>query len=66
MSSIWKDLLFLHGHLLHKDDLEWRAETAAAETPDAEAAEAPTARDRKKAAALACCAVVWPRIMAPH
>ena len=66
MSSIWKDLLFLHGHLLHKDDLEWREETAAAETPDAEAAEAPTARDRKKAAALACCAVVWPRIMAPH
>ena len=68
MSSIWKDLLFLHGHLLHKDDLEWRAETAAPETPDAEAAgtaEAPTARDRK-AAAMACCAIVWPRIMAPH
>jgi hypothetical protein len=65
MSSIWKDLLFLHGHLLHQDDLEWREEPAAAETPDAEAAEAPTARDRK-AAALACCAVVWPRIMAPH
>ena len=68
MSSIWKDLLFLHGHLLHKDDLEWRAETAGPETPDAEAAgtaEAPTARDRK-AAAMACCAIVWPRIMAPH
>ncbi|MGB3269429.1 MAG: hypothetical protein WBA65_05685 [Rhodanobacter sp.] len=65
MSSIWKDLLFLHGHLLHKDDLEWRAETAPAETPVAEAAEAPTASD-KKAAALACCAIVWPRIMAPH
>jgi hypothetical protein len=65
MSSIWKDLLFLHGHLLHKDDLEWRAETAAPEAPDAEAAEAPAAGDRK-AAALACCAIVWPRIMAPH
>lgn len=65
MSSIWKDLLFLHGHLLHKDDLEWRAEATATETPDAEAAEAPAAPDRK-AAALACCAIVWPRIMAPH
>lgn len=65
MSSIWKDLLFLHGHLLHKDDLEWRAETANTETPDDEAAEATTTRDAK-AATLACCAAVWPRIVAPH
>lgn len=28
MSSIWKDLLFLHGHLVHKDDLIWGADTA--------------------------------------
>jgi hypothetical protein len=31
MSSIWKDLLFLHGHLLHRQDLEWAAETAPAQ-----------------------------------
>ena len=66
MSSIWKDLLFLHGHLLHKDDLEWRAATEAEDkTAEAEATEAAGARERK-AAALACCAVVWPRIVAPH
>jgi len=65
MSSIWKDLLFLHGHLLHKDDLEWRAETPAADTADTEAVEAPVSRDAK-AAELACCAAVWPRIVAPH
>ncbi|CAM5636149.1 hypothetical protein [Rhodanobacter lindaniclasticus] len=65
MSSIWKDLLFLHGHLLHKDDLEWRQDSAALETPDPKPAETPDTRDGK-AAALACCAAVWPRIAAPH
>lgn len=28
MNSIWKDLLFLHGHLLHQDDLAWRRDIA--------------------------------------
>lgn len=31
MNSLWKDLLFLHGHLLHQQDLEWSAETAPAQ-----------------------------------
>lgn len=65
MSSIWKDLLFLHGHLLHKDDLEWRTETPAADTADPAVAEAAASRDAN-AAALACCAAVWPRIVVPH
>ena len=65
MTSIWKDLLFLHGHLLHKDDLEWRADTAAVQTPEANTAEAPAA-PAVKATTLACCGVVWPRIVAPH
>ena len=26
MSSIWKDLLFLHGHLVRQQDLEWRVD----------------------------------------
>jgi len=65
MSSIWKDLLFLHGHLLHKDDLEWRTESPATDTADSAAAKTPASRDAK-AAALACCAAVWPRIVVPH
>ena len=65
MSSIWKDLLLLHGHLLHKDDLEWRTDTPAADTADPAVAEASASRDAK-AAALACCAAVWPRIVVPH
>jgi hypothetical protein len=41
MSSIWKDLLFLHGYLQARDELSWRADaqpekalpTAAATPP---------------------------------
>ena len=29
MSSIWKDLLFLHGHLVRQQDLEWRVDATA-------------------------------------
>ena len=65
MSSIWKDLLFLHGHLLHKDDLAWREEATTPAAPDTKPAEAPVTRDGK-AVALSCCAAVWPRIVAPH
>ena len=28
MTSIWKDLLFLHGHLVNRDDLIWSSEAA--------------------------------------
>ena len=28
MSSIWKDLLFLQGYLVRKEDLVWRSDTA--------------------------------------
>jgi hypothetical protein len=31
MSSLWKDLLFLHGHLLHEQDLQWHADIAPAQ-----------------------------------
>jgi len=31
MSSIWTDLLFLHGYLIRKEDLAWRADTARAQ-----------------------------------
>lgn len=65
MTSPWKDLLFLHGHLLHRDDLEWRAEAAAATTPATEAGK-PADAATSKAAALTACASVWPRIVVPH
>ncbi|EIM00767.1 hypothetical protein LRK24_02515 [Rhodanobacter denitrificans] len=65
MHSLWKDLLFLHGHLLHKDDLDWHPEPEPAPDPASDATgsghAAKTARH-----ALACCASVWPRIMSPR
>lgn len=68
MSSIWTDLLFLHGYLIRKDDLAWRKDaqdTQAAQTPGKDVAE-PANVAKTKAAALACCASVWPRIMTPR
>ena len=60
MNSLWKDLLFLHGHLLHKEDLDWR--------PDASAKPAQDGKDPTPArhTVLACCAHVWPRIAGPR
>lgn len=59
MISPWKDLLFLHGHMLRKENLEWR--------PDAPPAQAPEKHSRKiKRAVVNCCAAVWPRIMGPR
>ena len=60
MSSLWKDLLFLHGHLLHKEDLDWQPNSTT--TPAQEDKETTPV----KHAVLACCAHVWPRIMSPH
>ncbi len=34
MNSLWKDLLFLHGHLLHQRDLEWRTDQAPSQATD--------------------------------
>ncbi|UJJ56928.1 hypothetical protein [Rhodanobacter denitrificans] len=67
MHSLWKDLLFLHGHLLHKDDLDWRPEPEPAPGPTDGAAgpgAGPAARTVRHV--LACCASAWPRIMAPR
>ena len=29
MNSLWKDLLFLHGHLVRKEDLDWQPDAPA-------------------------------------
>jgi hypothetical protein len=42
MPSLWTDLLFLHGHLLHKD-LAWLSDTQPTTTDAHTAAVAPTA-----------------------
>ena len=61
MSSIWKDLLFLHGHLVRKDDLSWRADTRTG-----------TGQDKSVAGknihplVLKCCAAIWPRLARPR
>lgn len=59
MNSIWKDLLFLHGHLVRKEDLAWRADSQ----PSPERGKV-VAKARK--AVLACCAAVWPRLAGPR
>ncbi len=65
MHSLWKDLLFLHGHLLHKDDLDWRPEPEPVPSPS-DGTAAGTDPAVKTTRLLACCASVWPRIMAPR
>lgn len=61
MNSIWKDLLFLHGHLVRKEDLVWRSDTRAGAEQDKNAA-------KKKASVIVakCCAAVWPRLAGPR
>jgi hypothetical protein len=56
MHSIWTRLLFLHGHVAHKD-LAWR--------PDAQRRKSrPFAKPQRTL--LARCAAVWPRLMGPR
>jgi len=59
MSSLWKDLLLLHGHLLHKENPAWRPDPPPAQTPGK-----PTRKAKR--AAVTCCAAAWPRIMGPR
>lgn len=69
MNSLWKDLLFLHGHIARKEDLVWHDETSAEpsqeELTDASATggAGPTRDDRKP---LKDCLSHWPRMAAPH
>lgn len=61
MNSLWKDLLILHGHLVQKEELLWKADTGSAADQDESRA--------KKAGSVAvkcCMAVVWPRLAAPR
>ncbi|MGY3041330.1 hypothetical protein ACVWWQ_002962 [Rhodanobacter sp. TND4EL1] len=59
MSSIWKDLLFLHGHLANKNELDWHAD-ARPEQPG-------QCKDKEtQRSLLACCTHVWPRLTRPR
>jgi hypothetical protein len=60
MNSLWKDLLFLHGHVLHTKSLDWQPD---ATTKPAGSKDVAKTTHR---AMLACCAHVWPRIMGPR
>jgi hypothetical protein len=60
MNSIWKDLLFLHGHLVRKEDLTWRDEVCS------EPKQAEAAARKIKSATIQCCMAVWPRLAAPR
>lgn len=63
MSSLWKDLLFLHGHLTHAR-LIW---SDVEETTDQDAAAAKKPAPGAQACAAACCVVAGlPRIAAPR
>jgi hypothetical protein len=60
MNSLWKDLLFLHGHLLHKEDLNWQPDAPASQAQDKD-----VARSIKRSM-LVCCTHGWPRIVGPR
>ncbi len=60
MTSIWKDLLFLHSHLAHKEDLIWSSDVRTeADRDEADA-------NKIKSAAVQCCVAVWPRLAGPR
>jgi len=65
MSSLWKDLLFLHGHLTHVD-LAWRPD-ARSEADRHKAIVKRKSRARKaRLIASACCMPTWPRLAGPR
>jgi hypothetical protein len=60
MHSIWTRLLFLHGHVAHKD-LAWGPDAQR----DAQRRKStPFAKPQRTL--LARCAAVWPRLMGPR
>lgn len=69
MPSMWKDLLFLHGHIARKDDLLWhdqnRPATAiakpASSSPDRASAALENVTHAPKRRPLH-----WPRLVAPR
>ncbi len=61
MNSIWKDLLFLHGHLVRKEDLVWHADTRTEANRDNS-----DARKKTSSVALKCCVAMWPRLAGPR
>ncbi|HWU76180.1 MAG TPA: hypothetical protein VN043_06735 [Rhodanobacter sp.] len=73
MSSLWKNLLFMHGYLVRKEDLLWREQTLpepSGETPNESSAdqaggvakgESRTPRSRPQNRVSH-----WPRLAAPR
>ena len=60
MSSLWTNLLFLHGHVAH-NDLSWRPDTRT--TTDRRK---PGAGKSKSIARMCCAAMIWPRLVGPR
>ncbi len=69
MHSMWKDLLFLHGHVVRKEDLLWRDQHCPAAAP---AKSADSRTDRASAGPgngthpPSRRILRWPRLVAPH
>jgi hypothetical protein len=61
MNSIWKDLLFLHGHLVRKEDLVWRTDTRTGTDQDKS-----DATKKASSVVLKCCVAIWPRLAGPR
>jgi len=59
MSSLWTNLLFLHGHITHTD-LAWRPDTRT------ETDRRKTVIRKPKSIARMCCASIWPRLVGPR
>ena len=60
MNSLWKDLLYLHGYLVRRDELAWQPDTGA------EADRRQAGIKKAKAIASTCCVAAWPRIVGPR
>lgn len=63
MKPPWIDLLFLHGHVSHRD-LPWRKDASAPVRPIGH--ETRTVADKPRVDVQMRCVLVWPRIVRPR
>ncbi len=61
MNPLWKNLLYLHGHITHAE-LAWKPDTRI--PPNAP--KAVIAIGKPRFVARSTCALAWPRLIAPR
>jgi hypothetical protein len=61
MNPLWKNLLYLHGHITHAE-LAWKPDSHVPTNPP----RADIAISRPRSLVRSACALAWPRLIAPR